>query len=56
MVAEGVHTTKSVYNIAMKEKLNMPICIETYKVLFNSKSPKDAINDLMNRDLINENH
>ena len=56
MVAEGVYTTKSVYNIAMKEKLNMPICIETYKVLFNSKSPKDAINDLMNRDLINENH
>ena len=54
MVAEGVNTTKSVITIANKHNLSMPICQETYNVLFEKKSPQIAITELMQRDLINE--
>jgi glycerol-3-phosphate dehydrogenase (NAD(P)+) len=55
MVAEGVVTTKNIR--ALKEKLNvsMPITEEMYQVLFNNKNPKDALIDLMSRDLKSEN-
>ena len=32
----------------------MPICQETYNVLFEGKSPQIAITELMQRDLVNE--
>ena len=54
MVAEGVNTTKSINTIAKKHKLTMPICQETYNVLFEGKSPQIAITELMQRDLVNE--
>jgi glycerol-3-phosphate dehydrogenase (NAD(P)+) len=55
MVAEGVKTTKSVYDLSIKLNIEMPICEQVYKVLFEEKCPKDAITDLMNRPLIDEN-
>ena len=54
MVAEGINTTKSINTIAKKHNLSMPICEETYKVLFDRKSPQIAITELMQRDLVNE--
>ncbi|MBC8310966.1 MAG: NAD(P)-dependent glycerol-3-phosphate dehydrogenase [Candidatus Marinimicrobia bacterium] len=54
MVAEGVNTTKSINTMAQKHNLSMPICEETYKVLFEGKSPQIAITELMQRDLVNE--
>jgi len=54
MVAEGINTTESINTIAQKHNLSMPICEETYKVLFDGKSPQIAITELMQRDLINE--
>ena len=54
MVAEGINTTKSINTIAKEHNLSMPICEETYKVLFDRKSPQIAITELMQRDLVNE--
>ena len=47
VVAEGVLTVKSAY--ALKSKLNIQASIieETYKVLYESKSPHQALEDLM---------
>lgn len=47
LIAEGVLTVKSAY--ALKSKLNIQASIieETYKVLYESKSPKQAVEELM---------
>ncbi len=50
MVAEGVKTTKSVYELNKKYKINMPITTEIYKVLYKNKSPLNAVSDLMLRE------
>ncbi len=51
MVAEGVETTKSSYNLAKSLNVETPIINEVYEVLFNDKNPHDAIDDLMTRDM-----
>ncbi|OGC91388.1 MAG: glycerol-3-phosphate dehydrogenase [candidate division Zixibacteria bacterium RBG_16_53_22] len=50
MVAEGVETTRSGYALSAKHDIEMPITAQVYKVLFEGKSPLEAINDLMVRD------
>jgi glycerol-3-phosphate dehydrogenase (NAD(P)+) len=50
MVAEGVQTTKSGYQLSEQYQVEMPITREVYQVLFGGKSPAEAINDLMVRD------
>ncbi len=50
MVAEGVKTTRSAHQLARKHKVEMPITEQVYKVLFEDKSPKQALLDLMSRD------
>lgn len=54
MVAEGVHTTKAAYALALKYSIDMPIVCEIYRVLFDHKPPRQAVKDLMNRDLKQE--
>ena len=54
MVAEGVKTTKSVYDWAVKNNLEMPITKAVYRVLFDNVDPKDALYELMTRDPKNE--
>jgi glycerol-3-phosphate dehydrogenase (NAD(P)+) len=49
MVAEGVRTARSVYLLARKQKIEMPICDEVYKVIYRKKSPQRALKDLMMR-------
>ncbi len=49
MVVEGVKATKAAYYLAEKHNIEMPITTETYRVLFEGKSPQDAVNDLMGR-------
>ncbi|MEK7285831.1 MAG: NAD(P)H-dependent glycerol-3-phosphate dehydrogenase [Nitrospirota bacterium] len=46
-VAEGVATTEAAYALSKKYKVRMPIIREVYQVLFQGKSPKEAVNDLM---------
>ncbi|MCI5724050.1 MAG: NAD(P)-dependent glycerol-3-phosphate dehydrogenase [Erysipelotrichaceae bacterium] len=48
---EGVFACKVVYEEAMKRNISMPITSEVYAVLYENKSPLDAMKDLMARDL-----
>lgn len=54
MVAEGVYTTKAIYQLKNQMNVFMPITDEIYNVLFNNKSPKNALIDLMTRELKDE--
>lgn len=49
MVAEGVETTKSANALAERVGVEVPICAEVYKMLFEGKSPRDSTYDLMTR-------
>ncbi len=48
-VAEGVRTTQSVCQLADRHGVEMPITREVANVLFEDKSPLDAVSDLMMR-------
>ena len=54
MVAEGVKTAKSVYNLSRKLGVEMPISHEVYHVLYDDIAPKEAVRRLMTRDLKHE--
>jgi len=49
MVAEGVRTTRSAYELASRHGVEVPITSEAYHVLFEGKDPKQAVVDLMTR-------
>jgi len=53
-VAEGVKTTKSVYNMSRKLGVEMPIVEQVYRMLYEDLDPKEALKILMNRDLRHE--
>ena len=48
-VIEGYYTAKSVYELAKKLKVEMPICFLIYEILYNGKDIDEAINDLLKR-------
>ncbi|TFH02519.1 MAG: NAD(P)H-dependent glycerol-3-phosphate dehydrogenase [Calditrichales bacterium] len=50
MVAEGVRTTESAYQLAQRENIDMPITEQVYKALFEGKPPVEAMKDLMTRE------
>lgn len=54
MVAEGVRTAKSVYNLSRKLNVEMPISRKVYQVLYEDLSPAEAVKQLMTRDLRHE--
>jgi glycerol-3-phosphate dehydrogenase (NAD(P)+) len=54
MVAEGVFTARSVYEKSQRMGLPMPISTEVYRVLYEQKNPRAAVNDLMLRELRSE--
>ncbi|SDU22480.1 NAD(P)H-dependent glycerol-3-phosphate dehydrogenase [Desulfobacula phenolica] len=54
MVAEGVKTTRSVYNLSKKLGIDLPICNEVYSVLFEGRSVEETVERLMNRSLKHE--
>ena len=49
VVAEGVKTSQSAYHLAKKSNVTTPIIDEIYQVLYESKDPRIALNDLMTR-------
>ncbi len=53
-VAEGVKTTRSVYNLAKKLGVDLPICREVYSVLFENRPVEQTVERLMNRSLKHE--
>lgn len=54
MVAEGVKTAKSVFNLSNKRNVEMPICHEVYRILYEGLTPADALLRLMKRALKRE--
>jgi glycerol-3-phosphate dehydrogenase (NAD(P)+) len=53
-VAEGVKTTKSVYNMSRKLGVEMPIVEQVYCMLYEDVDPKVALQTLMSRHLKHE--
>jgi glycerol-3-phosphate dehydrogenase (NAD(P)+) len=54
MVAEGVKTSESVYHLAKKMNVEMPICEQVYLVIHEGKDVREAVTDLSRRDLKRE--
>jgi len=50
MVAEGVPTTRAVFEYSRKNKVDMPITEQVYSVLFENIPPEKSVSELMNRD------
>ena len=50
-VAEGVVTTQSAHALAAREAIEMPIVSAVYRILFERQPPRDAIAELMSREL-----
>lgn len=49
-VVEGVYSAKAALGLANKLNIEMPIVEQINQVLFEGKSPKEAVNDLLLRD------
>ena len=47
MIAEGIPTTKAVYEYSKKHNIEMPLTHQAYEVLFENKNIKLAIKDLL---------
>ncbi len=50
-VAEGVETTRSVVALAARSGVEMPICAVVHRILFEGLRPRDALHELMTREL-----
>lgn len=51
MVAEGIKTTRAAHQLAIREKIEMPIVSQIYGILYEDWDPRQAVRDLMTRDL-----
>jgi glycerol-3-phosphate dehydrogenase (NAD(P)+) len=51
MVAEGVRTTESTRNLARHRGVDMPITEAVYQILYEDKPARQAVMELMGRDL-----
>ncbi len=48
-VAEGVKTSKSLYNLSLKAGVEMPITEHVFRVIHQGMSPRDAVSSLLTR-------
>jgi glycerol-3-phosphate dehydrogenase (NAD(P)+) len=54
MVAEGVKTAQSAYELSRQTQVEMPIVDQVYEILYHGKDPREAVRDLMTRELKRE--
>ena len=54
MVAEGVKTAQSLFNLSRSISVEMPICEKIYRILYEDLPPLEAVQDLMARELKHE--
>jgi len=54
MVVEGIRTTKAVFEKSKELNIDMPITSCVYKIIFEKKSPKEAVDSLLSRPLKEE--
>lgn len=50
MVVEGVNTASAAYELGRKYDVSMPITEAAYAVLYDGKTPEEAVTELMGRD------
>ncbi len=50
-VVEGVRAAQAVNTVARRLNIQMPICSEVYRILYESRPPMDAVRALMTREL-----
>jgi glycerol-3-phosphate dehydrogenase (NAD(P)+) len=50
-VAEGIKTTRSAHELAGKVGVDLPITSQVYQILYQGKDPKQAVKELMTREL-----
>ncbi|MEF2230842.1 MAG: NAD(P)H-dependent glycerol-3-phosphate dehydrogenase [Pseudodesulfovibrio sp.] len=53
-VAEGVKTTRALYNLSQKLRVELPITEQVYSILYEDKDPARAVEALMRRELKDE--
>jgi glycerol-3-phosphate dehydrogenase (NAD(P)+) len=53
-VAEGVKTTRSVFNLSKRLGVELPICNEVYHIIYDKLSPEETVGRLMTRSLKHE--
>lgn len=53
-LAEGYYTCAAIRNLCKKFDVEMPICRAVYKILYEGRDPKDALNRLFTRTIKNE--
>jgi glycerol-3-phosphate dehydrogenase (NAD(P)+) len=51
MVAEGIKTTRSVYDLTKTLEIEMPILEQVYKIIYEDKNCAEAVTDLLKREL-----
>ena len=56
MVIEGYYTAESLHSMMIDMNVDMPISKSVYEILYENLSPRQAILDLMSRDLTHENN
>ena len=54
MVAEGVHTARAARDLGNAQGVELPITEQVCGILFEGKSPREALQALMTRDLRSE--
>lgn len=55
MVVEGVYSAKAALALSRKHHVSMPIVEQVNEILFNGRSAKEAVSELMLRDKKIEN-
>jgi glycerol-3-phosphate dehydrogenase (NAD(P)+) len=50
MVAEGVKTAKSAWQLAERHGVDVPITNQVHAIIYEGKAPKQAVRDLMTRE------
>lgn len=53
-VAEGIKTAKVAYELIQEHRINNPVFVEVYKILYEGKEPRRALKDLLALDLKEE--
>ncbi len=53
-VVEGVHAARSVWEVAQRLEVEMPITEQIYRVLYKNADPRNAVSALMGRELKRE--
>lgn len=51
MVAEGLRNSQAIHRLALKQGVEMPITHQMVEVIYEGKDPKQALKDLMEREL-----